>query len=61
MISAIEVDADGRLTRIRFWDKNAALDKAIRQLGLFERDNTQRSENFSLQVVLVGAPTNERE
>ena len=25
-ISAIEVDADGRLTRIRLWDKNAALE-----------------------------------
>ena len=29
MISAIEVDADGRLRRIRLWDKNAALEKAM--------------------------------
>ena len=55
------VDADGRLTRIRLWDKNAALEKAMKHLGLYNRDNTQRSENLSLQVVLVGAPTNERE
>ena len=61
MISAIEVDADGRLTRIRLWDKNAALEKAMKHLGLYNRGNTQRSENLSLQVVLVGAPTNERE
>jgi phage terminase small subunit len=61
MISAIEVDADGRLTRIRLWDKNAALEKAMKHLGLYNRDNAQRSENLSLQVVLVGAPTNERE
>jgi hypothetical protein len=57
----IEVDADGRLTRIRLWDKNAALEKAMKHLGLYNRDNTQRSENLSLQVVLVGAPTNERD
>jgi hypothetical protein len=57
MISAIEVDADGRLMRIRLWDKNAALEKAMKHLGLY----TRRSENLSLQVLLVGAPTNERE
>jgi phage terminase small subunit len=61
MISAIEVDADGRLTRIRLWDKNAALEKAMKHLGLYNRDNIRRSENLSLQVLLVGAPTNERE
>ena len=58
---ALKVDADGRLTRIRLWDKNAALEKAMKHLGLYGRDNSQRSENLSLQVVLVGAPTNERE
>jgi phage terminase small subunit len=61
MISAIEVDADGRLTRIRLWDKNAALEKAMKHLGLYNRDNIRRSENLSLQVLLVGAPTNEGE
>jgi phage terminase small subunit len=61
MIAAVEVDEVGRVTRLRLWDKNAALEKAMRHLGLYERDNTQRSENLSLQVLLVGAPTNERE
>jgi hypothetical protein len=61
MISAIEVDADGRLTRVRLWDKNAALEKTMKHLGLYNRDSTRRSENLSLQVLLVGAPKNERE
>jgi phage terminase small subunit len=61
IISAIEVDADGRLTRIRLWDKNAALEKAMRHLNLYDRDNAQRGENLALQVVLVGAPTNDGE
>jgi phage terminase small subunit len=51
----------GYTKKIRFWDKNAAIDKAMRQLGQFERDNTQRSDNLSLQVMLVGAPTNGRD
>jgi phage terminase small subunit len=61
MIAAIEVDEDGRTTRVRMWDKNQALERALKYLGLYERDNTQRSENLCLQVLLVGAPTNERE
>ena len=61
MIAAIEVDENRRTTRVRMWDKNQALEKALKYLGLYERENTQRSENLSLQVVLVGAPTNERE
>jgi len=40
---------------------NAALEKAIKHLGLCNRDNTQRSENLSLQVSLVGVPTTEQE
>jgi hypothetical protein len=51
----------GRTTKIKLRDKNRALEMAMRHLGLYERDNKQRSENLSLQVVLVGAPTNERE
>jgi phage terminase small subunit len=48
-----------RTIKVKLWDKNAALEMAIKHLGLYERDNTQRSENLSLQVLLVGAPTNE--
>jgi phage terminase small subunit len=45
-----------RTIKVKLWDKNAALEKAFRHLGLYNRDNTQRSENLSLQVVLVGKP-----
>jgi phage terminase small subunit len=56
MIAAIEIDGDGRTTRVRMWDKNQALEKALKYLGLYERENTQHSENLKLQVVLVGKP-----
>ena len=55
MISAIEVDADGRLTRIRLWDKNAALEKALKHLGLYNRDNIRRSELESAGAAGGGA------
>jgi hypothetical protein len=49
-----ETEVDGvvvrRTIKVRFWDKVAALDKAMRLLGLYERDNTQQRENLSLQV-----------
>jgi phage terminase small subunit len=50
-----------RTIKVKLWDKNVALEKAMKHLGLYNRDNTRRSENLSLQVLLVGAPTNERE
>jgi phage terminase small subunit len=59
-ISSIELDAEGRPKKIRLWSKTDAIDKAMRHLGAYERDNAQRSENLAIQVVLVGAPTNER-
>lgn len=31
----------GRVTKVRMWDKNSAVDKAMRHLGLFEKDNEQ--------------------
>jgi hypothetical protein len=57
-----EIRVDGavvrRTTKIKFWDKNAALEIAMRHFGLYERDNTQRAENLQqIQVVLVDAPT----
>jgi phage terminase small subunit len=53
MIAAIEVDEDGRTTRLHMWDKNAALEKALKHLDLYERDNRQKAENLTLQVLLV--------
>lgn len=38
---------------IKFWNKNDALEKAFKHLGLYERDNRQKAENLTLQVLLV--------
>lgn len=43
----------GHTKKVKIWDKGAALDKAMKHLGLYERDNAQRSDNLALQVVLV--------
>ena len=45
-----------RVTKVKLWDKNAALEKAMKHLGLYEKDNAQRGPELSLQVVLVGPP-----
>jgi phage terminase small subunit len=36
------------------FDKNAALEKAFKHLGLYERDNTQRREDIRIIVELMG-------
>lgn len=46
----------GFTKKIKLWDKNTALVTAARHLGLFEKDNAQRSESLALQVVLVQPP-----
>lgn len=43
----------GQVKKMKFWEKGAALDRHFKHLGLFERDNSQRSENLNLQIVLV--------
>jgi phage terminase small subunit len=42
--------------RVKFWDKGAALEKAMRHLGLFERDNVQRGESLQISINPVGSP-----
>lgn len=49
-VAAIEVDQKGQTTRVKFWDKNVALGKALKHLGLFERDNAQQRESLVLRV-----------
>ena len=44
------------MTKVKLWDKNAALEKAMKHLGLYERDNAQRAPDLALQVVLIGPP-----
>jgi len=43
----------GYTRKVKFWDKNAAIDKAMKHLGLFEKDNAQQRENLTLIVNLV--------
>jgi hypothetical protein len=56
MISAIEVDADGQLTRIRLWDKISALEKGMKHLGMFEKGRVPAHEKLAIQVVFVDPP-----
>lgn len=57
----IETKRNGKVTtttatqakKIKFWNKNDALEKAFRHLGLYERDNRQKAESLTLQVLLV--------
>lgn len=49
-----ERELDGYTKKLKFWDKNAALDKAMRHLGAYEKDNAQRGPDLALQIVLMG-------
>lgn len=42
-VASFEIDAKG-VIKYRFWDKNAALEKAAKILGLFEKDNKQKTD-----------------
>lgn len=54
-VSAFEIDDLGRI-KYKFWDKNSALDKAMRHLGLYEKDHTQATAGLAaLRDALVGA------
>jgi hypothetical protein len=46
---------DGRPTKIKLWDKNAALEKLMKHLGLYETDNRQKAPNIAIQVQIVKA------
>ena len=57
-----EVDADGNrevecVHKIRLLDKNPALDKLARHLGLYERDNQQKSDPISRLLEAVDGKT----
>lgn len=57
-VATFDVGPDGTV-KYRFWDKNAALEKAMKHLGLYERDNGQQPKPLrelldSLGGVVVG-------
>lgn len=41
--------------KVKLWDKNAAIEKAMKHLGLFDQDNAQRKP----QVIINASPTDE--
>lgn len=45
-VASFKVDEFGRI-EYKFWDKNAALDKAAKVLGLYKEDNKQRADGLS--------------
>ena len=54
-IASIEHDKDtGRATKVKLWDKPAALEKAMKHHGLYEKDNSQKGDSVKVQVLLVG-------
>lgn len=36
--------------KLKFWDKNSGLEKAMKHLGMFEKDNAQSRESLVLRV-----------
>jgi len=48
-------ETEGGRTKIKFWNKIDALDKAMRHLALFELDNRQQGKNLAIQINLVDA------
>jgi phage terminase small subunit len=48
--------AIGTTSKVRLHDKLVAIDRAMKHLGLFERDNRQMQRNLTIQVGLV-SPT----
>ena len=55
-IASFEYDELGR-PKVKFWSKVEAASMAMKHLGLFERDNSQRMPNLAIQVNLVGPPS----
>ena len=42
-IASVEYDDEGQICKIKLWDKNSAIDKAMKHLGLFREDNQQKT------------------
>ena len=49
-------EVSGYTKKIKLWDKNAALEKAMKFHGLYEKDNSQTASNITVEVVVVAAP-----
>lgn len=52
-VASFKIDEYGRI-EYKFWPKNAAIDMAMKHLGLFEKDNGQKALPLVGEVRLVG-------
>jgi len=52
-IKAGEAGVIGHTVKIKQWDKNAALEKAMKYHGLYEKDNAQKPQMPSIEVHFV--------
>lgn len=51
-VASIDHGEDG-VSKVRLYDKLVGIDRAMKHLGLFERDNLQKNDNLTIQVGLV--------
>lgn len=52
-VASFEIDAKG-LVKYRFWDKNAALEKAAKHLGLYKEDHDQQAVSAKEMLASLG-------
>ena len=56
-VASFKIDEYGRI-EYKFWDKNTALEKAMKHLGLYEKDNAQQPAALVGEVRLVALQPN---
>lgn len=52
-VASFKIDEYGRV-EYKFWDKNAALEKAAKHLGLYEVDNKQKADGLDRLLEAMG-------
>jgi len=59
-VASFKIDEYGRI-EYKFWDKNSALEKLFKNLGLYEKDNEQQKPTVFTKIELVGVKPKVRE
>lgn len=57
-IASFKIDEYGRI-EYKFWDKNAAMEKLFKHLGLYEKDNEQQKPTVFTRIELIGVKPKE--
>lgn len=55
-VASFEISEDGTI-KYRFWDKNAAIEKAAKHLGLYEQDNKQKTNPIAELIAQLSGNT----